>query len=863
MRIKKVKKTGGCNPLVAEPLEAAGIGRIACIECGLCGVSAASVVGILAGEEPGWRPTTPFMRPFVPKGFSLSTKRLVVVGEAGGHHEDSITHRPFTGVAGGILLDLLREAGYDDGDVAFVNAVRCRPENNATPSMRSVRACRPFLLQVLSRIGARSIVGVGDTALRALTNDGSRTNITNERGRLLDVPGLRESVVGGGTGPVELPRVWATYHPAATLYPGGHHLRDLILEDLKRQWDFRPRPESGLPGESATVVALDTEYGKTGDLLTVGLSDGVTATSIEVALEPQWKTIVQSVLNRASFLTGHSTSGDVDQMVMNGMSLPSGWISGETLLDSLLLLRMENENRLSYALENSTLSRFPVEPWKSPSDTILSSTGDMSSVPSSVRAERCRLDAWASFLLTQAVSPKVSRRLYQFTQEIACTIHRVEMTGAVVDLDEFESQGVSIEATTADLEIQLGEAARAAGMSTFSATNDNHIRELLYERLKLRPGKFTKKAALVSVDREALQALVDGAHAATSRVPELLLEHSRWDKLRSTYVRGLRGYLRPLTDPGGARLGWLPWHINPLGTRTGRRSSENPNSQNWPGSAKRIVRSRWVGGSLVIEDYARLEPVLLGLIAGDDRFLQAFTTGRGYIDVAAWLFGKVVEEGSSEYKAAKAIVLGTNYNMQAPKLSRELSAKLGVKVSITEAGALRANYLRVFDGVRRYMDARTAELSDTQQVVSATGRIRHLPHRGYGTPGWEHLVNQAINFPIQSLASDVTGAALVDLEGALLAEARVDLANHHKALATAYWGLTNGGGYEIMSAMGEYPLISNEVHDEIVVDTPPGQEDRTVEIVRDSCQSVRRLKKILPGLPFFNVKVEVRPRWGV
>lgn len=846
---KLTKKTLSYDPLVAEPLTNGSSARLACVDCGLCGISAASIVGALAGDEKPWRPRTPFMRPFVPKGY---TKRLIIVGEAGGHHEDSVSHRPFTGRAGEILCALLREAGYDDADVAFVNAVRCRPHNNATPSMRQVRACRPFLLEVLGKIGASAIIGVGDTALRTLTNDGSRTNLTAERGRLIDVAGLAAQLPPG----VVCPKTWVTYHPAATLYPGGHHLREFILEDLKRTWGFLPRPLPGLPGESAKVVALDTEYGKDGTLLTIGLSDGETATSIEVAEVPTWRIIVQSALDRSSFLTGHSTSGDVDQMVLNGVSLPLPWISGERVLDSLLLSRIDNENRLSYALENLTVSRFPVEPWKSPSDTILSTTGDMSCVPSSVRAERCRLDAWASARLTNALSPTMWGKLYQFTSRIASTIHRVEMTGVVVDLDEFETTATDVETRTSILESQLTTLATSAGMANFSATNDNHIRELLYERLKLPGAKFTKKAKLLSVDRESLEALASSHDAA-----RLLLEHSKWDKLRSTYVRGLRGYLRPIGSDGGARLGWLPWHINPLGTRTGRRSSEDPNSQNWPASSKRIVRSRWDGGSLVVVDYARLEPVLLGWISGDERLVKAFTTGRGYIDVAAGLFGKDVEEGTSEYKAAKAIVLGTNYNMQAPKLSRELTAKLGVPVSISEAARLRTSYLRVFEGVRRYMDSRIAELRDTGRVVSATGRTRHLPHIGIGTPGWEHLVNQAINFPVQSLASDVTGAALVDLEGALLAESGVSLLDHHRAVAQAFWSLTNGGQYEIIQAMGEYPLICNEVHDEILVDTPEDQVDHTVEIVRDVCRGVRSLKALLPGLPDLNVKVEVRPRW--
>src|SRR5438034_487520 len=86
---------------------------------------------------------------------------------------------------------MLREAGYADTDVAFVNAVRCRPRNNATPSMYQVRACRPFLLRTIGLVVPRVVLGLGGSALRSLTNDGAN-NVTAARGRILTVTGLPE-----------------------------------------------------------------------------------------------------------------------------------------------------------------------------------------------------------------------------------------------------------------------------------------------------------------------------------------------------------------------------------------------------------------------------------------------------------------------------------------------------------------------------------------------------------------------------------------------------------------------------------------------------------------------------------------------
>ena len=237
----KPKKPKRPSPLVPEPLSSAGPARPDCITCGL------------------WkRAKRPFMRPFVPRGWA---KRLLVVGEAPGGDEDERSGRPFTGPAGKLLTKLLGEAGFGDADVALANAVRCRPPANRTPTMRQIRCCRPFLETVLRGSAPAAVLGMGATALRALTNDGSRQSVTAERGRDIEVPGG--------------PRCRITYHPAACLYPGGGALRAEILKDLSRLAAPAapiPHPEDAAPAPGK-VIALDTEWSRDARLVVVGLAD--------------------------------------------------------------------------------------------------------------------------------------------------------------------------------------------------------------------------------------------------------------------------------------------------------------------------------------------------------------------------------------------------------------------------------------------------------------------------------------------------------------------------------------------------------------------------------------------------------------
>ena len=223
------------SEMIPLPISVASADRKDCVSCGLF-----------------TRCTTPFMRPYVPVGWS---RKFLGVGEAPGEHEDVTSHSPFTGPAGSVLWTLVNQTGMTQ-DFALTNAVICRPIKNATPTMKQIRACRPFLLYVIETLHPENIIAFGDTALRALRNLGN-LGVTEHRGRLQPIPNVTYQ-----------PRCWATYHPAACLYPGGVGLRDRILRDLGRTWDWLPEPQHD-PDPTGDVVAVDTEYSKDGGLLCV------------------------------------------------------------------------------------------------------------------------------------------------------------------------------------------------------------------------------------------------------------------------------------------------------------------------------------------------------------------------------------------------------------------------------------------------------------------------------------------------------------------------------------------------------------------------------------------------------------------
>lgn len=162
---KKLSLARAC--LVVEDPRGALPERPSCQECGL-----------FKGAK------TPFMGAQVPEDW---TGRLLIVGERPGQDEDKKSGHPFSGKSGVMLRGWVAEKGFNKSDVAFTNATRCGGPDNATPSMTQIRCCRPFLLWEIGNLKPETVLAVGTSALRAVTNDGQAT-VTRMRGRLLEVP---------------------------------------------------------------------------------------------------------------------------------------------------------------------------------------------------------------------------------------------------------------------------------------------------------------------------------------------------------------------------------------------------------------------------------------------------------------------------------------------------------------------------------------------------------------------------------------------------------------------------------------------------------------------------------------------------
>jgi DNA polymerase len=165
-------------------------------------------------------------------GAGNSSAQVVIVGEQPGDQEDR-RGEPFVGPAGRLLRDALAEAGIDEEQAYFTNAVkhfkftqaeRGKRRIHKAPSLREMTACRPWLAAELRVIDPEVVLALGATAGKALLGPSFR--VGEQRGVLLPMPsweqldgggGARGDGGGDGKGAAGHGHLVGTVHPSAIL----------------------------------------------------------------------------------------------------------------------------------------------------------------------------------------------------------------------------------------------------------------------------------------------------------------------------------------------------------------------------------------------------------------------------------------------------------------------------------------------------------------------------------------------------------------------------------------------------------------------------------------------------------------------
>ena len=393
---------------------------------------------------------------------------------------------------------------------------------------------------------------------------------------------------------------------------------------------------------------------------------------------------------------------------------------------------------------------------------------------------------------------------------LARVIGIMEATGIAVDDDVLAELDAQHEA---EQERVAESAFSHLGGDRINLGSPKQLQEVLFDRLGMPRTRRTKTG--FSTDAESLADL----HEKTQH-PFLtdLLAHRDVTKMRQI-IDTLRRFISP--------TGRIHTTFHQNIAATGRLSSNNPNLQNIPTRTEegRRIRSAFRASdgfeSLMTADYSQIEMRIMAHLSENEGLIEAFRSGE---DLHRYVASKVFDVAPEDVDGAmrsktKAVSYGLAYGLSAFGLARQL------RISQAEATALRDGYFERFGGVRDYLRESVEKARAIGYTETILGRRRPLPDlTSDNRQRRENAERVALNSPIQGSAADIIKLAML----------RVD-----EGLRDA--GLTS--------------RVLLQVHDELVLDVAPGEEEQLREVVAAGMGSAYELSVPL------EVGIGVGPNW--
>lgn len=392
----------------------------------------------------------------------------------------------------------------------------------------------------------------------------------------------------------------------------------------------------------------------------------------------------------------------------------------------------------------------------------------------------------AQFHLLDAIELPVSR-----------VLHGMEDAGAQVDTARLGAMRDQFSAEAR----QAQEMAWDAAGSRVNLQSPKQLQAVLFEDMGLKATKRTKSGSYTtnaSVLQDLYVRYADDERAAGFL--GALLRHRETNKLKQI--------VQTLIDAVNPADGRIHTTFEQTVAATGRLSSVDPNLQNIPnrGRAGREIRSAFVPGdgytALLSCDYSQVELRIMADRSGDEALIEAFRSGTDFHKyVASLVYDVPVDQISADQRShVKAMSYGLAYGLSTYGLAQQL------KISPSQAEVLKAKYFATFGKVHDYLESLVADARDRGYTETMFGRRRYFP--GLSSPSRtarEAAERAALNAPIQGSAADIMKIAMVRAERAL-------------------------------SDAGAASRIILQIHDELVVEVAPGEDEQVRALVADAME---------------------------
>ncbi len=329
-----------------------------------------------------------------------------------------------------------------------------------------------------------------------------------------------------------------------------------------------------------------------------------------------------------------------------------------------------------------------------------------------------------------------------------------------------------------------------AGDPDFNIASPKQLGELLFEKMQIPGGKKTKTGYSTAAD--VLEKLAPDYPFVGE-----ILEYRALTKLKSTYAEGLKAFIA-----GDSKIHTA---FNQTVTATGRLSSSDPNLQNIPMRTDlgRAIRKVFIpskeGWSFTDADYSQIELRILASFSGDESLIEAFRENRDiHRTTASKVFHVPFEEVTSQQRRdAKAVNFGIVYGISSFGLSQNLSISRG------QAQEYINEYFEMFPGIKSYLDGLVTAAKEKGYSTTLMGRRRPIPElKNSNFMQRQFGERVAMNAPIQGAGADIMKNAMIRVWEGL-----------HKA--------------------GLLSRLILQIHDELLIETAPGEEAEVERIMTE------------------------------
>ncbi len=696
---------------------------------------------------------------------------LVIVSERP-HLEDINTGKMFSDSSGNLFKRILGfYGGLPQGTTAYATpAIRCMAPIGAPIKSEALSACSFRLREELLIAKPRLILAMGNSAIRAITGDYD-TQITKIAGQIIQTD----------FGPVLACMAPAAVERRPEDLEGFHSVIRKMIHYLK----FGELPN---PGKTKYVVVdkeedvpkwiealskykllaadIETEGFNpfTRDVITLGMA---WAKNKVVIFDRKVIPLLKPLFDMEHIKwIWHNGKFDTKFLNLNPMLMMNTRIDHDTMLMHYCL----NEIKGTHDLEQLAVNYLGADAYEDGVKRYLDKDWGYKFAPRAVLDPYLAKDCDYTFQLFEYMLPlleadknpgrgKDLKWLYsELLIPAAKFLNNVETNGIWVNPEarqdaedfyaskeaELQETIQTIAAVFWDADRYVEDTGAKKKPAAFSPSSPKQLNWLIYNRLRLRSSK-----RLPQDTSEATLQTLEPRHPLI----EALLELRKISKILSTYIRGAAEFANEYAD-GRVHSQYL---IH--GTMTGRLASRYPNMQNIPrsGPARELYQAP-PGKRFLEVDYAAAELRVGAVVSNDVAMLEIFLSGRNlHKEVAKELYGPDYTEG--QYVRAKAVNFGIFYGRTSYTLALEHN------ISQAEGDRMISKWLGRFPQAHQFIKDRRADVPARRDIRALTGRIRRFPV--VRAEFMNAAQNEAVNFPMQSVGSDMTLASGIEMESTL------------------------------------------------------------------------------------------------